>query len=353
VTNAGSDDVTVFAVDGAELRVLEGVASGGSTPRSVAVHGGWVYVLNTAGAPNIARLGGHVVAIENVVQHNVAGAAQNGLTVKGATDRSTLVTEGNVVRFSGGRGLSVTDNAEATFQDDYVADNQFAGSRVETTASGPADAMPAARFHGVALVCNRQAGLTGVCDPPPGGVDMPCTTAEDCCTGSDGTVDAACVAATRCVNSSVSGFGAVSAEAAGHPAPDVSYGDALQPGRNAFTSNRNTSGGANFRVPDSTAVVPAEGNQWEHCATGSPCSDVVQDISPPDAPIDLGAIPDPRATDGFGLVRVTPPDRASERSSACTARSSTRSGGTPSRALATAPTCPRARPTAPAPRVRA
>src|SRR5207245_116744 len=178
----------------------------------------------------------------NVVQHNVAGAAQSGLTVKGATDRSTLVTEGNVVRFSGGRGLSVTDNAEATFQDDYVADNQFAGSRVETTASGPADAMPAARFHGVALVCNRQAGLTGVCDAPPGGVALPSTTA-----------------------------------------------------------------GATYRVPDSTAVVPAEGNQWEHCATGSPCSDVVQDISPPDAPIDLGAIPDPRATDGFGLVRVTPP----------------------------------------------
>src|SRR5207245_8675358 len=122
----------------------------------------------------------------NVVQHNVAGAAQSGLTVKGATDRSTLVTEGNVVRFSGGRGLSVSDNAEATFQDDYVADNQFAGSRVETTASGPADAMPAARFHGLALVCNRQAGLTAARDPPPGGVDMPCTTAASSGAWSDG-----------------------------------------------------------------------------------------------------------------------------------------------------------------------
>jgi len=73
---------------------------------------------------------------------------RTGSRSKGPTDRSTLVTEGNVVRFSGGRGLSVTDNAEATFQDDYVAANQFAGSRVETTASGPADARPAARFHG-------------------------------------------------------------------------------------------------------------------------------------------------------------------------------------------------------------
>src|SRR5437870_11864567 len=34
-----------------------------------------------------STLGGHVVAIENVVQHNVAGAAQRGLPGQGATDR--------------------------------------------------------------------------------------------------------------------------------------------------------------------------------------------------------------------------------------------------------------------------
>jgi 6-phosphogluconolactonase len=53
VTNAGSDDVTVFSVDGERLVVLDRVGSGGSTPRSVAIHGPHVYVLNTAGNPNV------------------------------------------------------------------------------------------------------------------------------------------------------------------------------------------------------------------------------------------------------------------------------------------------------------
>src|SRR5919108_995350 len=54
VTNAGSDDVTVFGVDGERLVVLDRVGSGGSTPRSVAIHGPHGYVLNTAGNPNVA-----------------------------------------------------------------------------------------------------------------------------------------------------------------------------------------------------------------------------------------------------------------------------------------------------------
>jgi len=53
VTNAGSDDVTVFSIAGDRLEVLDRVASGGSAPRSVAVHAGHVYVLNTGSEPNI------------------------------------------------------------------------------------------------------------------------------------------------------------------------------------------------------------------------------------------------------------------------------------------------------------
>jgi 6-phosphogluconolactonase len=54
VTNAGSDDLTVFAVDGDTLVAQDRVASGGSTPTSVAVHGSWVYVLNSQGEANVA-----------------------------------------------------------------------------------------------------------------------------------------------------------------------------------------------------------------------------------------------------------------------------------------------------------
>jgi 6-phosphogluconolactonase (cycloisomerase 2 family) len=51
VTNAGSDEVTLLAIreDGAPER-LQTVASGGRAPRSVAVHGDLVYVLNAADA---------------------------------------------------------------------------------------------------------------------------------------------------------------------------------------------------------------------------------------------------------------------------------------------------------------
>jgi hypothetical protein len=256
-----------------------------------------------------STLGGHVSAIQNVVQHNVPGAAQNGLSVVGTTDTSTLATDGNVVRLSGGRGLSVTDNASATFANDYVADNQFTGSRVETSANGPVAAVPTATFHGVALVCNRHENLTGTCSPSPGNVELPCTTAVDCCTAADDSIDPACVAATTCAPGSFPrGFGAVTASAQGHATPIVSYGDAVQGGRNAFSSNRNTPAGANFQLTNLDGVVPADGNQWEHCGSGATCDVtgvLANDVAPAGAGVDLGTPPGPSAGPPV-LLRIEP-----------------------------------------------
>jgi 6-phosphogluconolactonase len=53
VANAGSDEVSLFAVEADGLRLEATVPSGGSAPTSVAVHGDLVYVLNN-GSPNIA-----------------------------------------------------------------------------------------------------------------------------------------------------------------------------------------------------------------------------------------------------------------------------------------------------------
>jgi 6-phosphogluconolactonase len=53
VTNAGSNELTVFAVTGGTLAVVDIVRSGGGAPRSVAVHEEHVYVLNTSGSPNV------------------------------------------------------------------------------------------------------------------------------------------------------------------------------------------------------------------------------------------------------------------------------------------------------------
>ena len=52
--NAGTNDVTAFAVDGDKLDFLNRVSSGGTTPISVASHGNLVYVLNAGGVPNVS-----------------------------------------------------------------------------------------------------------------------------------------------------------------------------------------------------------------------------------------------------------------------------------------------------------
>jgi 6-phosphogluconolactonase (cycloisomerase 2 family) len=88
VTNAGSGDVTVFAVKGAELSVHDRLASGGSNPRSVAVHGDLVYVLNTAGVPNVSRLGGDVVALPKGSDPAQVAVAPEGRTLL-VTDRAS------------------------------------------------------------------------------------------------------------------------------------------------------------------------------------------------------------------------------------------------------------------------
>ncbi|MDQ1486451.1 MAG: hypothetical protein QOJ62_2144 [Actinomycetota bacterium] len=59
--NAGSDTLTVFAVDGTRLRRLQTVASGGHLPTSVSVVRNLVYVLDAGGAGAISgfRIGAH------------------------------------------------------------------------------------------------------------------------------------------------------------------------------------------------------------------------------------------------------------------------------------------------------
>lgn len=117
VTNAGSDDVTVFAVEGAELRLLERTPSGGSMPRSVAVHGSWVYVLNTADEPNIT-----------------------GFTVDGARLESRTLPEGSdpaQVAFSpDGSTLLVTDRATDSIHAFAVDARGVAQDRVTHRSSG-------------------------------------------------------------------------------------------------------------------------------------------------------------------------------------------------------------------------
>src|SRR5947207_2199604 len=137
--------------------------------------------------------GSEAIVLENVVQHNVLGHSQNGLSVGGGQVESKLATNGNIVRFSGQLGLSVVDKAVAQFDNDYVSDSQLGGMTVRTT-DGPASAMPTVQVHGMAFVCNRHDGLTGTCAFPTTHEDVACTADEDCCIRPDDTVDPACMA---------------------------------------------------------------------------------------------------------------------------------------------------------------
>jgi 6-phosphogluconolactonase len=68
--NAGSSDISMFAVRGTDLVLLDRKPSGGLKPVSVAVHGFYVYVVNAGGTPNISgffidTIGGHLVPLPN------------------------------------------------------------------------------------------------------------------------------------------------------------------------------------------------------------------------------------------------------------------------------------------------
>jgi 6-phosphogluconolactonase (cycloisomerase 2 family) len=52
--NAGSDELSLFAVENGGLRPSGRVASGGTGPTSVAEHDGLVYALNNGGTPNVS-----------------------------------------------------------------------------------------------------------------------------------------------------------------------------------------------------------------------------------------------------------------------------------------------------------
>jgi len=93
VTNAGSDDVSLFALEGDQAALLDRVASGGSTPRSIAVNGDRVYVLNTGGEPNVAGFaldGDRLVAVEGSTRRAGSDPAQVAFSPDG---RTLLVTD--------------------------------------------------------------------------------------------------------------------------------------------------------------------------------------------------------------------------------------------------------------------
>jgi 6-phosphogluconolactonase (cycloisomerase 2 family) len=78
--NAGSNDVSVFAVDGLNLELLDRASSGGVMPVSVAVHENLVYVVNAGGTPSIQGFfvepsSGHLTPVPGSSQALPGGAS--------------------------------------------------------------------------------------------------------------------------------------------------------------------------------------------------------------------------------------------------------------------------------------
>lgn len=135
VTNAGSDDVTVFAVDGDELKLLDRKPSGGSTPRSVAVHGDRVYVLNTGDEPNVARVGESPVVLPQGSDPAQVAFTPDGRTLL-ITDRASDSIHAFAVGNDGALGDRVTHRSSG--RTPYGFDVTADGLLVVTEAAGAA-----------------------------------------------------------------------------------------------------------------------------------------------------------------------------------------------------------------------
>jgi len=95
VVNAGSDDVSLFAVEEGGLVLNDRVAAGGATPTSVAIHGNVVYVLNN-GTPNLTGFtidGGRLVELEGSARRLSADGADPAQVAFSPDGRTLVVTE--------------------------------------------------------------------------------------------------------------------------------------------------------------------------------------------------------------------------------------------------------------------
>lgn len=92
VVNAGSDELSLFAVQPDGLRLADRVGSGGSKPTSVAVSGAFVYVLNN-GTPNISGFNladGKLAALEGSARP-LSGADADPAQISFTPDGGALI----------------------------------------------------------------------------------------------------------------------------------------------------------------------------------------------------------------------------------------------------------------------
>ena len=141
--NAGSDQVSLFAVEDGGLRLVDCVASGGATPTSVAVSGDLVYVLNH-GTPGVAGLrirSGRLVAMPGSERSLSAPDADPAQVAFSRDGRTLAVTERGTDSISAfaidGDGLAAGPAAiRASGKTPYGFDFTDDGTMIVTEAFG-------------------------------------------------------------------------------------------------------------------------------------------------------------------------------------------------------------------------
>jgi 6-phosphogluconolactonase len=145
--NAGSGNISVFQVRGANLTLLETVPCGGSEPVAVAQHGSLVYVVNAGGASDLVgfRLAadGHLKQIEGSTTYLSTGTSGPGSLSFSPDGEFLLVTE------------KLTNNIDAF----HIQSNGTLGPIVVNPSAGPGAFAVSFAPNGTALVA--ETGPTG------------------------------------------------------------------------------------------------------------------------------------------------------------------------------------------------
>ena len=147
VVNAGSDEVSLFAVQPDGLRLADRVGSGGSKPTSVAASGALVYVLNN-GTPNISGF--------NLTDGKLAALAGSARPLSGADADPAQVS------FTPGGGAVIVTERGTNSISSYVIDQRgYAQGPATIKSSGQTPYGFGVTKDGSLIVSEAFGGATG------------------------------------------------------------------------------------------------------------------------------------------------------------------------------------------------
>src|SRR6516225_3667513 len=159
--NAGSNSISVFAVSGDHLTLLDTVSSGGIEPVSVTVRHDLVYVVNAGGTPNIS---GFRIEPGPKILAPLSGSTQN-------LPGGAAAAPADVAFNSDGNALLVTEKGTSLIDTFIVDDDGVALAGVSFPSNGATPFGFAFAHNNVAVVSDAAGGPSGTSALSSYGVD--------------------------------------------------------------------------------------------------------------------------------------------------------------------------------------